>query len=153
MPYQNIHATISDADLNQAIQKIQEAKALLPFLVNLSKGEKRKTLQLGKKTEKFLFDVQHVMNTNPALVPGYVDGPGYNSDFNLLIRLQQIEVHLRMLTEAVNDTRFAVVQECQKPALAMYKNIQSAALANVPGADTVLNELKPYFKKVRKKKK
>jgi hypothetical protein len=36
--------------------------------------------------------------------------------------------------------------------LAVYRSVQTAARANVPGSDTVLNELKPYFKKTKKKK-
>ncbi len=153
MPYQNISSVLTPAEQTDILKYLNEASNLMPFVVNLAKGEKKKSLRMGNKTEKFLNDVQKLTDHNPQLVPGYVSTVEYDKDFALYLKLLPIEQKLRMMLEAVTDTRYALAQECQKPALAIYSNIQSAALNNVPGADSALNELKPYFKKERKKKK
>ncbi|MES2619498.1 MAG: hypothetical protein V4615_01505 [Bacteroidota bacterium] len=152
MPYQNISATLSNADWNTIKQKFTEIEALMPFLVNLTAQERRMGLKLGKKTEKFLYDVQKVATLSPQYVPVYIDIAEFGKDFDLFLNLSFIELKLRELTEAVNDTRKAVGMECTNPALAIYQNIKNASLSNVPGADSALNDLKPYFKKARRKK-
>jgi len=152
MPYQNISATLTDADWNIIKQKFSEVEGLMPFLINLTTKERRSGLKLGKKTEKFLYDIQKIATISPQLIPQYIDMAEFGKDFDLLLNLSYVETKLRQLTEAVNDTRLAVAKECSAPALAIYQNIKRASQSQVPGADSALNDLKPYFKKERKKK-
>jgi hypothetical protein len=152
MPYQNIDATLTDADRDQILLKLDEVKTLLPFLVNLTERDKKGQLKLGNQTEKFFVDVLKILNINPIYKPPFVDDQGYGTDLNLYITLLMVEAKIKGLVESIADTRFALAQEMMTPALAVYRSVQTAARANVPGSDTVLNELKPYFKKTRKKK-
>lgn len=153
MPYQNISAALTDATWLSLQQKCDEMQALLPFLVNLSKTEKRKGLKLGKKSEKFFFDILKLTDLSPQYVPAYININEYNKDFDLFLNLQRLEVRLKQLIEAVADTRVAAGQECMGPALAIYQNVKNATRSNAPGSDSSMNDLKPYFKKERKKKK
>jgi hypothetical protein len=153
MPYQNISATFPNPTWITVQQKFAEIEALLPSLINLAKGEKKKGLRMGKKAEKFFFDVQKITDQSPQFAPGYINLPEYTKDFELFLNLSLVELKLQQLTEAVTDTRIAVGQECMVPALAIYENIKTAARNNAPGADTFLKALQPYFKKERKKKK
>ena len=153
MPYQNITGGIDGATKTQIIDKITEAQALMPFLVNLTRKEKQKGLKLGKKTEKFLYDIQEIIDNNPTLIPPYIDKAGYESDFEQLLILISIELKLKALHEAVTDTRKALMNECMTPALAIYSTVKDATRANVPGADTIFETLKPYFKRKAKPKK
>lgn len=152
MPYQNLSAVLSPADRILILKKLDEAGDLMPFVVNLTKAEKKKSFRLGKKTERFLFDVQKIVENNPAFVPNYINTAEMDKDFELHSRLLPVELKLRQLLEAVSDTRYALAQECQKASLVIYKNIQAAATTNTPGADTALATLSPYFKKTKKKK-
>ena len=54
MPYANISATLSDADKTAIITKLNEAKALLTFLINLTGAEKKGLQSLTAGNEPFV---------------------------------------------------------------------------------------------------
>ncbi len=152
MPYQNIDATLSETDRDLIRQKADEIAALLPFAVNLAKGEKRKSLRLGAQSEKFFIDILKIIKLSPVYKPAFVNDDMFGRDVDLYVNLLLVENKINELCEMITDTRSALAQEMMKPGLAVYANIKQAARANVPGADTVLSQLQPYFKKERKKK-
>lgn len=152
MPYQNLSFTLAGADQALIIQKLDEIKALLPFLVNLTAKEKVSAMRLGPKSDKFIIDTLFTLENNPQYAPSFLNGAEFSKDLEAYIELVAIEFKLKSLMESVTDTRKAVLNELMPPSLAIYANVKKAAKANVPGSDASLNLLKPYFKKERKKK-
>src|SRR5688572_18632123 len=93
-------------------KKCTKFQAWRPFLINLTKTEKRKGFKMGKKTEKFFYDTLKVTEQSPQYVPLYININEYGKDFELFLALQQTQAKLAQLSEAVGDTRKAVEQEC-----------------------------------------
>jgi hypothetical protein len=54
MPYQNIEATLSDADLKEIKAAISTIEAKMPFLVNLTTEERRSLFKMGDKRLAFV---------------------------------------------------------------------------------------------------
>ena len=152
MPYANLNASLSDADRALILQKTVEIKALMPFLVNLTVQERKKGIKMGAKAEGFIVDILYTLENNVQYVPPFVNPTDITTDIGAYINLLTIELRLKSLSEALADTRLALLQELMPSALAVYANVKQAAKANVPGSDTALNRLKPYFKKEKKKK-
>lgn len=152
MPYANLQITLTDAERTAILTKIDELKALLPFMVNLTKKEKTKGRRLGAKAQKLFIDVLELITTSPEYKPAYINRDDMAADLDIYIALLAMELKVKMLAEGLADTRLALEQEMIRPSLAIYAGVQQAALANVPGSDSALEKLKIYFKKRKEKR-
>jgi len=145
MPYQNISATISAANLTAIKTKINEIKALLPFLINLTAEERQTIPKMGDDTLSFVSKALEYAQNNPNLVPPYVDIVEMNKDFKLAADLISILQPLNQLQEGVDDSNMAAGSEAFVTALAFYNTVKYAAKQNVPGAEAIYNDLKTRF--------
>jgi hypothetical protein len=66
-------------------------------------------------------------------------------DFELSVQLRDILNLIEQLYEKLSDTYLAVGSEAYVAALSFYNSAKSAAKANVPGTDTIVNELGKRF--------
>lgn len=82
---------------------------------------------------------------NPQLVPPYLDVPEFRKDFNLALTLQAILQISTPLQESIADTARAAGHEAYRAALVFYQTAQQAAELNVPGADTIADDLGERF--------
>ncbi len=145
MPYSNISAVLSDADKATIITKLNDAKALLTFLINLSKSEHRGLQSLTPGNEPFVTKALTYAEANPQIVPPYLDVPEFRKDYNLALALESILQVASPMKESIEDTAGAVGNEAYKAALIFYNAVQQAAQLNVPGADTIADDLSTRF--------
>ncbi len=145
MSYQNISAVLAAADLTSILTKINEIKALLPFLVNLTPDDIRGLSKISDKSESFVAKALGYAETVPQLVPPYLNVPEFRKDYNLYLQLKSLLQQLEQLSEGVRDTTIAVGSEANAGALTFYKSAQVAAKLNVPGADSVVDDLAQRF--------
>ena len=145
MPHPSISSVLSDADKTAILTKYNEAKALLPFLVNLTKDEKRGLQSLSPGNEPFVTKALTYAEANPVLVPPYLNVPEFRKDYNLALALQTLLQTATPLQESMEDTAAAVGHEAYKAALTFYAAAQQAAQLNVPGADTIADDLAQRF--------
>lgn len=145
MPYANISAVLSDADKTAALTKINEIKALLPFLINLTADERQGLQAMGDGNEPFITKAVGYAEANPLLVPPYLNVPEFRKDVNLVVQVTPVEQALAQLVEGVRDTKLAVGHEAYGEARTFYKSAQTAAGLNVPGADTIADDLGERF--------
>mgnify|MGYP003332956687 FL=1 len=147
MPYANISATLSDADKTAIITKLNEAKALLTFLINLTGAEKKGLQSLTAGNEPFVTKALTYAEANPNLVPPFVSITELRKDYNLALALLAIQQVLLPLAGALDDTNRAVGNEAWEAALKFYRAVQMAAEMNVPGADVIAEDLGERFVK------
>jgi hypothetical protein len=85
------------------------------------------------------------MASAPNLVPPFVDPAEVTKDRNLRLALADILRETRKLCEKLDDTLLLVGSEIWMADLSFYQTVRQAARRDVPGADTIYDELKQRF--------
>jgi hypothetical protein len=151
MSYQNISAQLSDKDLNDIRAAIALIHQKLPFLVNLTKKERRQLFKMGDKSLTFVSDGVVAAQQNPGILPSAFDLPEYQQDFALAQHLNEILMELQQLTEEVDDTLMAVGSEAMQSSLAVYDYVKTAA-KHQPGLKTTAEQLGERFAAISRAK-
>lgn len=144
MSYGNISAVVSDADKTNFKLKIQEALALLPFLINLSPEERRNLPKMGNNRSNFVRQLIRAADNNPDVLPAYFNLAELKKDVALYAALKDIVIVVQQLLEKMEDTRLAVSSEAYTKAL-QGKELFAAANRDNPGLDVVVADLEEYF--------
>ena len=146
MPNDNrISAALTPAEVAAILTKLNEIKALLPFLLNLTKKERSSLPKLGPSSLNFDEQCQAYMASAPNLVPPFVDPAEVNKDRALRLVLADIYREAKKFCEMVDDTRLALGNEIWMADLSFYHTVKMAARRDVPGSDTVYDDLKARF--------
>ena len=146
MPDDNrISAEITAANKTAILTKLTEIKALMPFLLNLTKDERIQLPKLGGAS--LLFDEQcaSYIASAPNLVPPYVDPAEVSKDRVLRVTVADVLREVKKLCEMLDDTLMVIGSEIWMADLSFYQTVRQAARRNVSGADTVYDELRERF--------
>jgi hypothetical protein len=141
MPYNNINATLDNADLDAYIKNIQVIKDSLPYLVNLTPKERQAGV-LGQNKLAFVKAAYDYASNNPILVPAALNAADWASDIALLAQLTQLLQAVNVLQDALKDTTLALRIESQTAALQFYQYAKIAAQSQLPGVDVIVDDLK-----------
>jgi hypothetical protein len=100
---------------------------------------------MGEKTLAFVEKTYDYAQTNPNLIPPYVDMAAFGIDFNEAHGLWTIHNKSRQLEEGLGDTKMAAGSEAYQSALVVYHSVKMAAAQDIPGAKAVYEDLKTRF--------
>ncbi len=146
MPNDNrISAEVTVANKTAILTKITEINALLPFLVNLTKEERITLPKLGSSSLAFDEQCASYMATAPNLIPPFVTAAEVTKDRNLRVVLADVLRETRKLCEKLDDSLMLVGSEIWLADLSFYQTARQAAKRDVPGADTIYDDLKERF--------
>lgn len=152
MPYQNINATLSTAD----VQAIKDAFALiiskLPFLVTLTSAERQSVFKTGPDSLSFIQNTLTAALDNPAILPASFNVEEHKNDVVLFAILTEFVTLAASLTSQLDDTRLAVGGEAMQQASQIYTYVKAAA-KTTPGLKPVAEQLGQRFKRTGKPKK
>jgi hypothetical protein len=146
MPYQNIDASISAADLQAVKDALATIKQKLPFLITLTVDERKGTFKAGPNSLSFVQNALTAAQNFPQILPPSFDVAAFQRDVDLFAVLTELNTTSESLTAQIDDTRLAVGGEAMKEASQVYKYAQAAA-DNTPGLKTVVDQLGERFKK------
>lgn len=146
MPDNNrISATLSPTDKASILTKIDEIRALLPFLVSLTAEDREELPKLGDKTLAFDEKCASYMVGNPVLVPGFVSVAEVAKDRALRVPVLDVWRELGTLFQEVSDTATQLGSEIYVADLSFYASVRQAARQGVAGAETIYGDLKARF--------
>lgn len=148
MPYQNISASLSPADITAINTALETIEQKLPFLINLTPDERRSLFKMGDKSLAFVNNSVTAAKTNPGILPANFDTEEFNRDYELAMNLSELLTRLQQLTEKVDDTLLAVGSEAMNSSLAVYDYVKTGA-KTTPGLKTVAEQLKERFKGIK----
>ncbi len=148
MPYQNISATLSEADIREIKTAIKTIQQKLPFLITLSVQERRKLFKMGDKSLAFVNNSLSAAQSNRDILPASFNVEELVQDTQLAASLTEILILLRQVTEQVDDTLLAVGGEAMTGSLAIYDYVKTAA-KKTPGLKTLAEQLGERFKAIR----
>lgn len=145
MPYQNLSASLADADLQAIKAAIATIKSKLPFLISLTAEERRALPKMGNKSLSFVTNSLTVAQNNPDILPASLKIAEFARDTELAAALAEILTLLEQLTEEVDDTLMAVGSEAMRTSLDVYDYVKTAA-KKTPGLKSVAEQLGERFK-------
>jgi hypothetical protein len=152
MPYQNIDAVISPAELQAVRDAFATINQKLPFLVTLTAAERRTVFKAGPDSLSFVENAQVAAKNNPDILPASFDNAGFQKDVDLFAALTELNSLAASIASQIDDTRMAVGSEAMQEAGQIYKYVQAAA-KTTPGLKTVADQLGERFKRAGKKTK
>lgn len=119
-----IDAALSKADRDQILNLIQQIRALLPFLVDLSPEERKSLPRMGDKRRSFVTEALTLAEQDDSFLPRSFDVPEMRQDVELTENLYPIAVALTQLAEFVDDTYTIAGSEAYAAGLAVYNSAQ-----------------------------
>jgi hypothetical protein len=152
MPYQNIDATLSAADLQAVKESFARILEKLPFLVNLTVEERRATFKAGPNSLSFVTNALTAAQANPAILPVSFNTAAFQRDVDLFTVLTELGTLAASVASQIDDTRLAVGGEAMQQATQVFSYVKTAA-KTTPGLKPVAEQLGERFQKVSKQKK
>lgn len=146
MPYANISTTLPAADVTTIKNDITAIRALLPFLINLSKQERRTIPKTGTESVGFVQGSLTAAKDHPEILPATFIVTEFDKDVTLFTQLLELLSLLQGLANGVDDTTLAVGSEAKRQALQFYNLLQNAAKTN-PGLQPLVDQLGILFRK------
>ena len=99
MPYQNITATLKEADIQEIKAALETIQQKLPFLITLSVEERRKLYKMGDKSLAFVNNSLTAAQSNRDILPASFDLEEFLRDYQLAATLTELLLGLRQVTE------------------------------------------------------
>jgi uncharacterized phage infection (PIP) family protein YhgE len=151
MPYQNINATLSSADLQAVKDAFNAILGKLPFLVNLTANERKGLLKTGPGSLSFIQNASAAVQNNATIFPASFNTADFQKDVDLFATLAELSTLASSLASRIDDTRLAVGSEAMQQATQVYNYVKTAA-KTTPGLKPVAEQLGARFQKTRKPK-
>jgi hypothetical protein len=119
-----IDAVLSAADQNQILKLIQDIKAKMPFLVDLSAAEIASLSKMGDRGQPFVQDAIMLAERDDSFLPRSFDVPTMRRDVDLLEMLPPIIDAVANLKELLDDTLILAGSDAFAAALEVYNAAQ-----------------------------
>lgn len=148
----NVSATLLDADKDTIILKLNDIKALLPFLVTLSATERKKLRKMATKRIGYVASVLEAVQAHPTAVPGDFDTLEFGKDVNLSLTLRQLYDISIAITQGLDDTMLALGNDLMQQADTAYGHLKQSAKKNA-GLKVIVDQIGTAFAGQGKKKK
>lgn len=136
-------------EIDDAIVKIQSV--LQKKVLNLTPQERQQFGQIAEQNKLFVNKVKQLMEQYPEYVPTFLDKAEFDKDYEARGVIESRLLKLTRITEQLSDTKIALDNDNYFNAITFYRNIRFLSQENIPGINTLYNELKKFFKGGRKK--
>ena len=140
-----ITMTLPAAKLAKITQLLTDLNAELDFTVGLTTEERQALPKMNDGTEPFVDDALSGAQQNTDLFPGYVKLEELQKDLTLYTQLGPLVERLSGLSEKLRDTQILAGSEAYVTALMIYRLVEAAAKAGLPGADALYRLLRKRF--------
>jgi hypothetical protein len=129
--------TLSTIDQEAILAAIADIKQRLPFLIDLTRDDRKAMPKLGDKSRAFVKKALDVAVQNPGVLPASFDLNKMRNDAQLFDHLTPIKLALDQLQKQVNDTAIGIGSQAYTAARDVYASTKSrfarAALETATG--------------------
>lgn len=146
MPVNRISMSVTDAQKNSISSATTAlAAAVAPFETVIEKEELKSLSKLGDIRIPCVEKVAQYAVSNPEFLQPFADVPAFNKDFGVFKDTREMLRPLRQAIDKLEATMQVSGSEAWNFARNYYKAVQYAAKMGVPGAQTILDDLRPLF--------
>lgn len=146
MGYKKISADLNEERMAKIIAKIEDLKAELDFLINLSNEERKRLRKAAEKRQGYVNDIMIAVKANPTAIPSAIDTDEYYFKSRFFLNMSTINMHMKPLTEGVSDTLVAASHEAITLTDQCYGFLKQAARGSSILTDTVSKLAKHHAK-------
>jgi len=151
MPYQDIDASVSAADLQAIKDAFAAVLTKLPFLVNLTADERKAIFKTGPDRLSFVKNAATAAQGNPDIFPASFGVAAFQKDVDLFEALTELGTLCDSVASQIDDTRLAVGGEAMQEAIQVYNYVKEAA-KTTPCLKPLADQLGEQFQKANKPK-
>ena len=157
MPQQNLFTLNLQqqdiAEINTAIATLKTK--LIPALKSMNYEDKNELPKMGDKTIAFVTKAIEHCESNPELVPPFLDTAEFKKDISAIETLRSFYSPLEQVTAMLSDSMILAGSDAYSAALMFYGSVKSAKKSNVAKAGSIYDDLSSRFpgKKVKKESK
>ncbi|WP_137905233.1 hypothetical protein [Chryseobacterium sp. 2VB] len=129
--------------LDQALQTIDTV--LSGKTINLTPEERQQYGSIAEQNKLFVNKAKIYMEQYPQYVPNFLDKVEFDKDY---LGREQVEQRLQImssLTEQLSDTKVLLDHDNYHNAITFYRNMKFLSGENVPGTNTIYEDLKQFF--------
>jgi len=137
----------SETAKKKVLQHIKSIKELMPFLINLTPKERMALPKVNNKRKPFVKKALYYGKTNRELFPKGIDIEAMDRDMVVFDRTGTIDRELSRVAEMVSDTHVYRGVRILHTARSIYKASDLARRSNLPGVDTIYNDLAKHYKR------
>ncbi len=141
----SVKITAEDKTAIDNAVKVLETK-LKPYLIALTPEERQTLPKAGDKTVAFLNKTKEFMESNPDLIPNFIDKDEFLVDLKAAEDLHVWFSVLNQIVSMLDDSMMLSASEAYMASLSYYGNAKNAAKMNISGAKEVYEELRKRFK-------
>jgi len=147
MPFSNINITFTPAQMANIEAAIVTILNNLPVKFNLTKDERSSIQNIADERYPYAKRGIEIHGpNNPTLVTGFAGTQAEaTSDLTFFDQSQIVKLKLAKVMEIVTDTQQVAGGEAYTWLRNLYETAQMAAKNQVPGADSVVDDLSPLF--------
>jgi len=147
-----ITKSIDDASLTKeneelAVQSINAAQAVFPWLIGLTPEVRQSLPKMGKGGLDFVERTLIYGKEHPNLVTAFQDLDTQDHKLGLLKQIQRVLSILEPFCEELSDTYMLLGTEAYASARVFYNTAKAAAKMGVPGCDVIVKDLAERYKK------
>jgi hypothetical protein len=121
-----INATVPPTtDQDAVTAAIASLKKSLPFLINLSKADRKAVAKPSAKAQTFIKEALNVAIQNPMMLPASFNAPEMQNGVQLFQYLASLQLPLRQILQEVDDTLKQVGTQTYTAARLIYASASS----------------------------
>ena len=124
MPTNRVNAILSSEDKEAVLAALKLVREKLPFLIDLSKQERKKLAAMGDTRYSFVHRALQVAEQCPDVLPRNFSVEDYRRDVDLLDALLSITQTVRRLEEGLDDTSLELGAEAYAAARTVYRSVK-----------------------------
>jgi hypothetical protein len=140
-----ISAELTAENQAKALELLAQLRALFPFGIKLTTDQKKAMAKVDDARLPFVEKALQFGKQEPRVVPPFTEVNEYTRDIGLYRTLGPVENEILSLAEMISDTRIAAGADAFQSALSIYNSSKGAAKNNVPGTQTIVDELGKLF--------
>lgn len=149
MTFQKFNAEIAPDTVTNVMSMIAGIDENLPFLVGLTRNERRKSAKMSRKLVDFVNRSVMYAGENPQFVPPFISRDLMLRDHDMVEALRQILVKLGVIYERIKDTLLITESQLYAMARVFYKSVKAAASEKSGDAEVIARDLSFHYRKAR----
>ncbi|MGM0532555.1 MAG: hypothetical protein ACQER7_14505 [Bacteroidota bacterium] len=147
----NISVELPDDRLQRIWDNLKGIEGEMPFLIDMTPQERRSRSVMNSARKPFVEKTIAYGEKDPRIVPNYVSIDEMKKNMKIYEQLEALGAEFKRIGEGLSDTAAAIGENLWTGGLSIYDSSKTASRNGVPGIDSVLNDLKSFFKWDRSK--
>ena len=149
MSTNRVSAVLDDADKTAVLEALAQVKEKMPFLINLTGQERKRSRTMGAKSVEYVNLSLQSSKTFGSLIPPSIDISEFTKDVTLVNQLLAIRMEVEALLEGIDDTMLAAGSDAMRYADLVYSYLKTGSKTNAGVKSITADISKRYMRRRR----